>query len=43
MRIRTRLLLATIAVVVTALVAAGAATYLAFRAAVFANLDQSLR
>lgn len=43
MRIRTRLLLATIAVVVTALVAAGAATYLAFRAAVFANVDQSLR
>lgn len=43
MRMRTRLLLVTIAVIVTTLIAAGTATYVAFRSAVFADVDQSLR
>lgn len=43
MRLQTRLLLATVAVIVAALTIAGTATYLTFRSAVFADLDQSLR
>jgi two-component system OmpR family sensor kinase len=43
MLLRTRLLLATIAVVIAALATAGTTTYLAFRSAVLAEVDQSLR
>lgn len=43
MRLRTRLLLTTITVIIATLALAGTATYLTFRAAVFADIDQSLR
>ena len=43
MPLRTRLLLATITVVIAALATAGTATYLAFRSAVLDQVDQSLR
>lgn len=43
MRLSTRLLLATIAVIVVTLGIAGVTTYLTVRAATFADVDQSLR
>ena len=43
MRLQTRLLLATIAVIITTLAFAGVTTYVTFRSAVFADIDQSLR
>ena len=43
MRLQTRLLLATITVIITTLAFAGVATFVTFRSAVFADIDQSLR